>query len=180
VKILAGLSKLACLLTLLVSPACVGLGGGNSVNAYIGSRQLDSSDFEDANLEDQNVYGADVVLDLDLPFLGVEGGFFHSDDESGGVEASIDEYFVGLRVTPWDFLIVPYGSVGVSLVDGDLDTVGDDSALGYYARVGGAITFGIVRFGLDARAGFSDTLDLGAVETDADNYQVTAFIGVGF
>jgi hypothetical protein len=180
---------LLTVLVALASTAC--LGTGSSINAYGGVRSLDSEDFD--GVDDQKVYGADAVLKLEIPWLAVEGGWLHSQDDTSSAgqlldaELGIDEYFVGLRVTPWTFLVEPYGAVGVGLVDGDLDATvsgqqaGDtDSALGYYARVGAAIRFGLLRLGLDGRAGFSGDLDLQAVESDVNNYQLTAFIGLAF
>lgn len=176
------------LLATLVSPAC--LGSGNSVNAYGGARFLDASDFD--GIDEQKAYGADVVLKLDLPLLAVEGGWFHSQDDAAAAGAitdpdlSVDEYFVGLRVTPWHFLIEPYGALGVSQIQGDLagtsgGAVGDsDSSFGYYARVGAAFRIGMLRLGLDGRAAFSDDLDLDAIESDVDGYQLAAFLGIAF
>jgi hypothetical protein len=75
----------------------------------------------------------------------------------------------------------------VGLVEGDLDAdlsgqqAGDtDSAFGYYARVGAAIRFGLLRLGVDGRAGFSDDLDFRAIESDVNSYQLTAFLGLAF
>jgi hypothetical protein len=178
VKLLSRLSSLAILLSLLAAPGC--LGGGHSVNGYAGIRTLDSDDFSDADVDDQNMYGIDAVLNLELPLLGIEAGWLHSDEESGGAELEIDEYFVGLRLTPWDILIAPYASVGATFLDSSIDVAGDDTTLGFYARLGAAITFGLVRFGLDGRATFSDDLDFDALESDINNYQLAAFIGVGF
>jgi len=163
------------------------LGSGSSVNAYGGTRSLDTNDF--GSLDDQTVYGADVVLKVNVPFLAVEGGWFHAEEDSstlGGLtdpELASDEYFVGLRVAPWHFLIEPYASAGLTLLDASLDSDGtsdDDNTLAYYARLGAAITFGIVRFGLDGRALLGSDLELENIDSDLDNVQVTAFIGVGF
>lgn len=176
---LAGLWLLASL-----APSC--LGSGNSVNAYAGTRSLDTSDF--GSLDDQTVYGADVVLKLDLPFVAVEGGWLHADESAStagltNAELATEEYFVGLRVAPWHFLIEPYASLGLSWVDSSLDATGvsdSDSALAYYARLGAAMTFGLVRFGLDGRALFGSDVSLDTFESDVDNYQIAAFIGIGF
>jgi hypothetical protein len=177
------------LLVALVAPGCIGT--GSSVNAYGGTRSFDADELED--VDDHTVYGADAVLKLEFPMLAVEGGWFHSEDDTDSsctltdVELAVDEYFVGLRVTPWDFLISPYASVGISLVDGDLDADdgggsagGSDSAVGYYARLGAALRFAFLRFGIDGRASFSDDLDLDAIETDTEGLQLTAFLGVAF
>ncbi len=174
------------LFLVVATSAC--LGTGSSVNAYGGERFLDSNDWD--GIDNPTVYGADVVLKLDMPMLAVEGGWFHSEDDAssaGGLtdpELSLDEYFVGLRVTPWHFLIEPYGSVGVSHFEGDLNgsgaPTGTDSSLGYYARLGAAIRFGFLRFGLDGRASFSDSLDLDAIQSDVDGYQLAAFLGIAF
>jgi len=175
----------AVLLIALVSSAC--LGSGNSVNVYGGKRSLDTDDF--GSLDDQTVYGADVVLKLDLPMLAVEGGWFHAeedDDSTAGLtdpELATDEYFVGLRLAPWPFLIEPYGSIGVTLVESSLDATGasdDDETLAYYARLGAAFTFAFVRIGVDGRALFGADVDLDTIESDVDNYQLTAFLGIGF
>lgn len=170
----------ALVLTLAVaSSAC--LGSGHSVNAYGGTRFLDSSDWDD--VDNPIVYGLDGVLKVNLPWLGVEGGWFHSEEDDGTVgELTVDEYFVGLRVTPWKILIEPYGSVGVTYVDSGLDaaTSDDDQVLAYYARVGAAFTLGIVRLGLDGRALFGSDVNLDTFESDVDGYQLTAFIGLGF
>ena len=173
-------------LALLAALATSCLSSGNSVNAYAGTRSLDTSDF--GSLDDQTAYGADVVLKLDLPFLAVEGGWLHADESAStagltSAELATDEYFVGLRLAPWHFLIEPYGSLGLSWVDSSLDATGvsdSDSALAYYARLGAAITFGIVRVGLDGRALFGSDVSLDTFDSDVDNYQVTAFVGIGF
>ena len=51
---------------------------------------------------------------------------------------------------------------------------------GYYVRIGAAVHLAMLRFGLDARASFTDDMDLDAITTDANSYQLTAFIGLGF
>jgi hypothetical protein len=164
----------------LLSSACIG--SGHSVNAYGGTRFLDANDWDD--LDNPTVYGLDAVLKVDLPFLAVEGGWFHSDEEDMTVgELEVDEYFVGLRATPWHFLIEPYGSIGATYVNTGLDTgVADDGddALAYYARVGAAFTAGIVRLGLDGRATFGSDVELDTIESDVDGYQLAAFVGLGF
>src|SRR5262245_20190770 len=96
--------KLACA-ALVSSPrssssAC--LGDGHSINAYAGKRSFDASELND--VDEPTVYGVDGVLKLDFPWLGVEGGWFHSDESSSALDLTVDDYFVGLRVTPWDFL----------------------------------------------------------------------------
>ena len=172
-------------LAIFVTPAC--LGNGNSVNAYGGTRSLDTDDFE--SLDDQTVYGADVVLKLDLPLLAVEGGWLRAeeeDDSVGGltdVELTTDEYFVGLRLVPWEFLIEPYASAGVSYVDSSLDATGtsdDDSVLAYYARLGAAFEIGIFRIGIDGRALLGSDVELDTIDSDLDNVQIAAFLGLGF
>jgi len=171
-------STLAILLALLATPAC--LGTGHSVNVYGGARSLGNSDFND--VENHTVYGADAVLKLELPWLAVETGYLHSDDSSGAVKLDVDEYFVGLRATPWTILIEPYFGAGVTYIDGDLDTgTGSDSdgSLALYGRVGAAITLGLIRLGLDGRATTGSDVTLDSASTDIDNYQITAFIGVG-
>ena len=173
---------------LLIVPfttAC--LGSGNSVNAYGGTRSLDTDDF--GSLDDQTVYGLDAVLKLDLAFLAVEGGWLHAEEDSGSTagltdpELSTDEYFVGLRLVPWQFLIEPYGSIGVTYLDTELDATGvsdSDSNVAYYARLGAAFSIGIFRLGLDGRMTFGSDVDLDTIETDLDNAQLTAFVGLGF
>ena len=183
------LTHLSLLLTAALTSAC--LSGENSVNAYGGTRSLDSSDW--SGVDEPTVYGADVALKLELPFTSVEGGWLRSTDDSnsaGGltdVDITLDEYFVGLRIVPWKILVEPYAAAGLSLVQGDFDgtngvtPVGDsDSVLGYYARVGAALHFAMLRFGVDARASFSGDMDLDAIDTDANSYQLAAFIGIGF
>ncbi len=184
------LTSIALLVVAALSSGCLG-GGGNSINAYGGVRSLDSSDFDD--VDELTVYGLDAVVDTSLPWLGVEGGWFHAEDDASSsgtltdVDLAIDDYFLGVRVTPWKFLIEPYGAVGLNYADGDLDatsggmSAGDsDSALGYYARLGAGIRLGPVRLGLDARAGLGSDLDLGAVDSDVDSVQLTAFAGIAF
>lgn len=175
-------------LALLVAPLTAScIGAGHSVNAYGGTRSLDTNDL--GSLDDQTVYGADVVLKIDLPMLAMEGGWLHaeeSDDSVGGltnVDFASDEYFVGLRLVPWDILISPYASAGVSYVDSDLDATGtsdSDTVLGYYARLGAAFNLGIFRFGLDGRWLFGSDVELDTIDTDLDNVQLTAFVGIGF
>ncbi len=162
------------------SSACIG--AGHSVNAYGGTRFLDADNWDD--VDNPIVYGLDGVLKVDLPWLGVEGGWFHSEDDASGTgELTVDDYFVGLRVTPWKILIQPYGSVGATWVDSGLDTAAaddDDQVLAYYLRVGAAFTIGIIRLGLDGRALVGSDVDLNAIESDVDGYQLTAFVGLGF
>jgi hypothetical protein len=173
------------LLVPLLTAACIG--SGHSVNAYGGTRTLDTDDF--GALDDQTVYGLDAVLKLDLPLLAVEGGWQHAeedDDATAGLtdpELATDEYFVGLRLVPWKFLIAPYASVGVTYLASDLDATGvseSDENLAYYGRVGAAFAFGIFRIGLDGRLTAGSDVDVGAIETDLDNLQITAFLGIGF
>lgn len=183
--------RLAPFVLLLAVSTSACLSGDNSVNVYGGSRSLDSSDW--SNLDQPTVYGADLVMKVELPFTSVEGGWLHAADDAGAsggltdLDASLDEYFVGLRLVPWKILIEPYGAAGVSLIQGDFDAtsgvtpVGDsDSVLGYYLRVGAAMHFAMLRIGIDGRASFSGDLDLDAIETDANSYQLTAFLGLGF
>ena len=169
----------------LASTACIG--GGHSVNAYGGTRFLDADDWDD--LDNPTVYGLDGALKMNLPWMNMEGGWFHTDNEEGDVggvpasELGVDEYFVGLRVTPWKILLEPYGSIGVSWVDSQLDagaTDDSDGVLAYYLRVGAAFTFGFFRIGLDGRGLFGSDVDLDTLETDIDGYQLTAFVGLGF
>ena len=173
------------LLCALVSPAC--LGSGNSVNAYGGTRSLETNDL--GSLDDQLVYGLDAVLKLDLPLLAVEGGWFHAEEDDSSTagltdpEFTSEEYFVGVRLAPWPWLIEPYGSLGVTWLDAELDADGvsdDDGSLAYYARLGAAFSIAFLRIGVDGRGLFGSDVDLESIETDIDNYQLTAFVGVGF
>ena len=125
----------------------------------------------------------------EIRILAVEGGWFHAeadDDSTAGLtnaEIESDEYFVGLRLVPWDFLIAPYGSVGATYVDSTLDataTSDDDQVVAFYARLGAAFTIGILRIGVDGRALFGSDVDLDTIESDLDNLQLTAFLGLGF
>lgn len=179
--------RLACLWLLLTPLATGCLGSGNSVNAYGGTRSLDTDDF--GSLDDQTVYGLDAVLKLDLPLLAVEGGWLHADEEDDSlgtlsdVELGTDEYFVGLRLVPWEFLIEPYASAGVSWLDSELDATGtsdSDESLAYYARLGAAISLGPVRLGLDGRWLFGSDVELESIDSDLDNVQIAAFVGIGF
>ena len=167
------------------STAC--LGSGNSVNVYGGKRTLEASDWSD--VDNPTVYGADVVLKMNLPWLNMEGGWFHSEDDGstvGGLanaDVALDEYFVGLRLTPWKILIEPYGSAGVTYVTSDLDATGasdSDEVLAYYLRLGAAFTIGLFRIGLDGRALLGSDVTLDTIESDVDGYQLTAFVGLGF
>lgn len=171
-------ASLALLLAGLLAPACIGT--GNSINAYAGVRSVDSQDLEDADLDDQNVYGADAVLKLDLPWLAFEGGWLHSEEEDSGAKVELDEYFVGLRATPWTFLVQPYVAAGATYIDGQLSGAGDDANLGFYGRVGAAVPIGILRLGLDGRATVGRNFDFDTIESDVTNYQLSAFVGVGF
>jgi len=185
----ARLAHVSVLCLAALTSAC--LSGENSINAYGGASSLDSSDW--SGVDAPTVYGADVVMKLELPLTSVEAGWLHSTDDSssaGGltnVDIKLDEYFLGLRIVPWKILIEPYGAAGISLVDGNFDgtngvtPVGDsDSVFGYYVRIGAAVHLAMLRFGLDARASFTDDMDLDAITTDANSYQLTAFIGLGF
>jgi hypothetical protein len=179
------LTSVLLLALALSSSAC--LGSGNSVNVYGGKRTLEASDWSD--VDNPTVYGADVVVKMNLPWLNFEGGYFHTEENGSDVGAitdadlGIDEYFVGLRVTPWKILIEPYGSIGVSYVDSQLDATGaddTDEVLAYYLRVGAAFTIGLFRLGLDGRALLGSDVTLDTIESDVDGYQFTAFVGVGF
>ena len=178
----ARLSLYALVLVLaFASSAC--LGAGHSVNAYGGTRFLDASEWDD--IDNPIVYGIDGVLKVDLPWLGVEGGWFHSEEDDDTVgDLTVDDYFVGLRVTPWKILIEPYASAGVTYVDSGLDagpTSEDDQVFAYYLRLGAAFSLGIVRLGLDGRALIGTDVDFGTLgESDVDGYQLTAFVGLGF
>ena len=175
------------LVLLLAAPLTTGcLGAGHSVNAYYGARSLDNDDFDD--LEDQEVYGLDGVLKLELPLLAVEGGWQRAeadDDSTAGLvdpELEIDEYFVGLRLVPWEILIAPYASAGATYLDGSLDATGvsdDDETIAFYARLGAALTFGLFRIGVDGRATFGSDVEFNGSDTDVDNYQITGFVGIG-
>jgi hypothetical protein len=179
----------------MLSSAC--LGGNNSINAHGGVRQFESNDYEE--VEEPVVYGLDAVVDTSVPWLAVEGGWFHAEDDASSssgssgapladVDLGFEDYFLGLRVTPWHFLIEPYGGIGVNYVDADLDALdgtgtsvgGSDSDFGYYVRLGAAVRLGFIRFGLEGRSALGADVDLGAIDTDADNLQVTAFVGVAF
>jgi hypothetical protein len=170
-------------LLVLLAPlftSCLG-SGGNSVNVYGGRSELQSDDI--SSLDEQTVYGADLVWKIGIPFTALEGGVFRSEDDSAGSELSSDEFFVGARITPWTFLISPYASAGVTYLDGSLDTPGgseSDEVVAYYLRLGAAFTLAMFRIGLDGRALYGSDVDFGALETDLDRYQLTAFIGIGF
>ena len=169
----------------LGTSAC--LGTGHSINAYAGSRFLNADDWDD--LDNPLTYGADAVLKVDIPWLAVEGGWLHTDDDKnvvGGTtdaKLTLDEYFVGLRVTPWTFIFEPYASAGVSYVDSGLDATGvdaSDDVLAYYARLGGAFHMGPFRIGIDGRALFGSDVSLDTLESDVDGYTLMDFVGVGF
>jgi outer membrane protein with beta-barrel domain len=179
--------------TVLLVAALAGgcLGTENSVNVYAGSRSLESDDWDE--VDEPTVYGADVALKLSLPWTSVEGGWLYSEDDAssaGGltdVDVELNEYFIGLRIVPWKILIEPYGAAGISWVEGDFEgdnggvpTGDSDSVFGYYVRLGAAIHIAMFRLGLDGRASFSEDMDLEAIETDADSYQLAAFIGINF
>jgi hypothetical protein len=184
------LLSLFVLASALSSAAC--LGAGHSVNAYGGTRFLEADEWDD--LDNPIAYGADVVLKVDLPWLAVEGGWFHADQDEDAlgtltdVDLSTDEYFVGLRLVPWDIVLEPYGSAGVTYVDSSLDaTAGgggsaddDDEILAYYARLGLALKLDFLRLGVDGRATFGSDVDLDTLESDVDGYQLTGFLGLAF
>lgn len=159
------------------------LGSGSSVNVYGGLRELESDDFNSSDLDEQTVYGADLVLKTSLPFTAIEGGIFRAEEDSGGTEITTDEYFVGARITPWNFLIAPYASAGVTYVDSEIDGGGgseSDAVVAYYLRIGAAVTLAMFRVGLDARGLFGSDVEFDSLDTDLDSYQLTAFIGIGF
>lgn len=172
--------------TLLTTLGSGCLGSGSSINAYGGTRSLDTDDF--GSLDDQKVYGADVVLQTSLPLTAVEGGFFHADESDdtlglNNAELSSEDYFVGLRVTPWDFLISPYFSAGVAYLDSSLDATGvsdSDEDLAYYLRLGAALKIAMLRVGVDGRALTGTDVTLDTIESDLDGYQLTLFLGLGF
>src|SRR5262245_51899004 len=181
----ARIASAFALVLALGTSACVG--AGHSINVYAGERFLDANDWDD--FDNPKVYGVDGVLKVNLPWLGVEGGWFHSEEDGSDfgtitdADLGIDEYFVGLRVTPWKILFEPYGSIGVSYVESDIDATGTDDSdevLAYYARVGAALSFGLFRFGLDGRALFGSDVTLDTIESDVDGYQLAAFVGLGF
>lgn len=159
------------------------LGSGSSVNVYGGLRELESDEASDADLDEQTVYGADLVWKTSLPFTAIEGGIFRSEEDSGGDELTTDEFFVGARITPWTFLISPYASAGVTYVDSEFEGGGNsdsDDVVAYYLRIGAAVTLAMFRVGLDARGLFGSDVEFNGSDTDLDGYQLTAFIGIGF
>lgn len=172
------------LLAVLAFAGTACIGSGHSISAYGGTRFLDANELDD--VDNPLVYGLDGVLKFDLPWLGLEGGWLHAEDDDDTLgELVLDEYFLGLRVTPWKILVQPYGAVGVTYVDSGLDAPapasdGDDEELAYYGRVGAAIPLGWLRFGLDWRFLAGTDVDLDTVESDVDGHQLTAFIGLGF
>ena len=173
------LASVLVLATAFGSTAC--LGNGHSVNAYYGKSFLDADDWDD--LDNPTVYGLDGVLKVDLPWLGVEGGWFRTEEDDDVVgDLTIDEYFAGLRLTPWKIFVEPYLSAGISYVYPELEMAGDydDEVWGYYGRLGFALTFAIVRFGVEGRALFGSDVDLGTLETDVDTYQLLGFVGLSF
>lgn len=180
------LHRTLALLALVTPLATACLGSGSSVNAYGGTRSLDTDDF--GSLDDQTVYGADLVLKTSLPFTAVEGGWFHADEEDDtagltNAELATDEYFVGLRITPWKILIEPYAAAGVTYLDSELDATGvsdSDEDLAYYLRVGAAFSLAMLRIGVDGRALTGTDVDLDTIESDLDSYQFTVFLGLGF
>lgn len=160
------------------------LNTGHSVNAYVGGRNLENGDFEALATEEQTVYGFDGVLALSQKWLAVETGWLHSSEDGAGNEVDVDEYFVGLRLAPWKILIEPYGAIGATFLDGTVDTgmaSDDDSGLAAYVRAGAAMSFGLVRFGLDLRTVVGSDVEfsnLPSPDTDLDYYQVMIFAGV--
>lgn len=184
-------STLVTLVLALGMTSC--LGGGNSVNVYGGYRALDTDDFD--GVDDHVVYGGDIVYQIGPYFLAIEGGYLHSEDDSSSAptaglvdpEVDLDEFFIGLRATPWPWLIKPYFSIGATYLTADLEALDmgtpvsdDDSSIAGYGRVGVAIEFTILRFGVDLRAVVGSDLDLIDTGTDADYYEALAFIGIGF
>ncbi len=182
--------RLSWLLVVAV-PCLTGcLGDGNSVNGYVGARSLDNDDWED--VDEPTVVGIDGVMALSGEWLGLEGGWLRSEDDTSSsgsfsdLELTLDEFFLGLRFTPWHFLIEPYGSAGVTYLDSSVDATsggmsandGDESVAGY-ARLGAALRLGLFRFGLDGRAVAGSDLDLNG-DTDVDYYQLALFAGVSF
>jgi len=175
------LSPSFVLLALLAPLFTSCLGSGNSVNVYGGVRELDSDDF--GSLDEQTVYGADLVWKIGLPFTAIEGGIFRAEEDSGGTELTTDDYFVGVRITPWTFLISPYAAAGVTYLDTSIEGSGDsenDDVVAYYLRIGAAVSIAMFRVGLDARGIFGSDVEFDSIDSDLDGYQLTAFIGIGF
>jgi hypothetical protein len=159
------------------------LGSGSSVNVYGGVRELETDDFNSADLDEQTVYGADLVWKTSLPFTAIEGGIFRAEEDASGNEITTDEFFVGARITPWTFLISPYASAGVTYVDSEIEGGGgsdSDDVVAYYLRLGAAFSLAMFRIGLDARGLFGSDVEFDSLDTDLDSYQLTAFIGIGF
>lgn len=162
--------------------SCLG-SGGNSVNVYGGVRELEADDFNAADLDEQTVYGADLVWKINVPFTALEGGILRAEEDASGNEITTDEFFVGARITPWTFLISPYASAGVTYVDSEIQGGGDsasDDVVAYYLRIGAAFTIAMFRIGLDARGLFGSNVEFDSFDTDLDSYQLTAFLGIGF
>lgn len=169
-------------LTALVAPSLTAcLSGGSSINAYGGLRELDADEL--SSVDEPTVYGADLVLKSSLPFLAFEGGYLRSEDDGDGNELGVDEYFLGLRVTPWTLLVSPYAAAGVSYVDGEIEggsSSESDEVFAYYLRVGAAFSVAMFRIGLDLRGLYGSEVDFGSLDSDLDGYQLTAFVGIGF
>ena len=168
------------------------LGGGNSVNLYGGYRALEADEFD--GVDDNLVYGIDGVWGVGPWWLGIEGGYLRSEDDSssggGGltdVDLTVDEFFLGMRATPFPWLIKPYASIGaaylmvdVEATQGGLPADDDDDSLAGYGRIGVAIELAILRFGVDFRAVVGSDLGLNGGYTDTDYYEALLFIGFGF
>ncbi len=158
----------------------------HAINAHYGYRSFSDSDFDDVG--DQPVYGFEGLLGLTKQGLGLEAGWFPSeeDDVVSGVDTSleVDEFLLGLRNT-WntDDLLQPYIGAGVTYSDvsaENLSTTANDGdeVWGLYARAGLALAFGIFQVGVDVRGGASED----GLENDAslEHVQATGFVGLTF
>jgi hypothetical protein len=169
------------------------LGGGNSVNLYGGYRALEADDFDD--VDDNLVYGVDGVWNVGPWWLGLEGGYLRSEDDSDSasnlgltdVDLTVDEGFAGVRITPFPWFIKPYAAVGATYLMVDIDgdqgansVSDDDNSFAGYGRVGAAIELTVLRFGVDFRAVVGSDLGLGGSDTDIDYYEALLFVGIGF
>ncbi len=176
---------LALSLALLCSSCATYSKPKHAINAHFGYRSFSDSEFED--VDQHPVYGIEGLLGLTHQGLGLEGGWFPSqeEDSAAGVESSleVDEFFLGLRNT-WntDDLLQPYLGGGVVYADGSLENLpaGDDGDefWGAYARAGLALTFALLQVGVDLRG----TVTESGLESDAslDNLQATGFVGLTF
>jgi hypothetical protein len=153
------------------------------ITVLVGERWLRSGEASDLGVDRPFVAGAEWDSHDTETGHGYELGYQWSDEDgnSGGqsVDFTFQELYAGYRYTMnADDTLQPYLGGGVTFLHGNVDAgpqSGDDDAWGAYFRLGIAMAFDRLRFGLDYRHVFANLHVLGQdVDGDFDQLALTA------